>query len=81
VADRIVHEVEEDLLESVVVGPDHRNVLVHTHGHRGTCGRIQTVSRRLQQQAEVTPVPLQPQDPGLDRGVVEQVLHQPAQPL
>ena len=80
VPDRVVEHVDEHLFQPVMVSPDGGQCamagdLDHRRARLGQAG-----DGRLQHQRDVAPVMVQPQDPRLDGGEVEQVADEPAQP-
>src|SRR5215469_5950973 len=80
VADRVVQQVDEDLLQAVMVGPHDRQRRITGHLDHGGAGRGQACDGRVKHQANMTPVPLQAEDPRLDGGEVEEVSHEAPQP-
>ena len=80
VADRVGQQVHEHLLQTVVVGPDRRQVGRAPHADQQRPRRRQARDRGVEDQRDVTPIPLQLQDAGLDRGKAQQVVHEPAEP-
>ena len=58
-AGRVLQQVDEDLLEPVMVGPDRLHNLGHPDPHHRLAG--QAVRRGADDQGQVTPVALQPQ--------------------
>ena len=80
VAERVVEQVHEHLLEAVVVGPDGGSAGWQVTSTIDARRLGQAGDRRLEHQRDLAPVVLQPQDRGLDRGEVEQVVDESAQP-
>ena len=79
VAERVVQQVDENLLHPVVVGPHDGQLRVAAERDRFRAARRQAGDRGLDHQPDVAPVPLQPHDARFDRGKVEQVIDQPAE--
>src|SRR5258708_6112770 len=80
VAEGVVQQVDEDLLQAVMVGPHDGQGRIAGYLDHGGARRGQARDGRVKHQPDVAPVPLQAQDPGLYGGEVEEVAPQAPQP-
>ena len=62
-AERVGQQVDEDLFQAVVVGPDDRQAGIALHLHHRRTRQRQAGDGRVEHERDVTPVALQAEDP------------------